>query len=289
ARIHTASDEGSDVLGRAMNALLAERSELSADFSSRLLHQLRLARGSFPPYRRLEQRLADEGLTAADAAARVAQRIALTQVMMGNSITSMRSIESIDWRALVERQSRMEAVLREDPSGVYARMTFETRDQYRHAVERIARRSHLGEVEVARAAIAKSEASDPSASAHDLLSHVGYHLVDDGVAALERDVDYRSPARERLRRTALRHPGLLFAGSIVLATTLALYGMLRLAGAADGWLFALPFVLLPALDVGTGFVYQLVTWVLEPAALPKLELRVGPGVPASLRTVVVMP
>ena len=69
------------------------------------------------------------------------QRLALTQVMMANSITSLRAIARIDWHDFVESQSRLEAVLREDPAAIYPRMTFETRDRYRHVVERIAQRT----------------------------------------------------------------------------------------------------------------------------------------------------
>ena len=44
-------------------------------------------------------------MSAEDAAARATQRLALTQVMMANSITSLRAIARLDWKAFVERQS----------------------------------------------------------------------------------------------------------------------------------------------------------------------------------------
>ena len=53
-----------------------------------------------------------------------------------------------DWRT--DRMlRRLEAMLREDPSGDYPAMTFATRDWYRHVVERIARRTDRDEVAVA--------------------------------------------------------------------------------------------------------------------------------------------
>ena len=71
------------------------------------------------------------GLPAEEAHSRATQRLALTQIMMANSITSLRAIARMDWRIIVERQSVLERVLREDPSGFYPRMTFSTRDAYR--------------------------------------------------------------------------------------------------------------------------------------------------------------
>ena len=41
--------------------------------------------------------------------------------MMANSITSLRAIARMDWKTFVERQSRMEAALREDPVGLLLR------------------------------------------------------------------------------------------------------------------------------------------------------------------------
>jgi cyclic beta-1,2-glucan synthetase len=85
-------------------------------FVSRFLHQLRLI-GGVRPAGGIEQWIAEEALGAEEATARSTQHLALTQVMMANSITSLRAIGRLDWRTFVEQQSAMEAVLREDPPG----------------------------------------------------------------------------------------------------------------------------------------------------------------------------
>ena len=50
-------------------------------------------------------------------------------------------------------QSYDVAALYVDPAGVYARMDFHTRDDYRHVIEAIAKRSRWSEVDVARAVL----------------------------------------------------------------------------------------------------------------------------------------
>ena len=57
---------------------------------------------------------------------------------------------ALDWREFVEAQSAVERVLREDPAGIYGRMDFASRDYCRRIVERLAQRSPLTELEVAR-------------------------------------------------------------------------------------------------------------------------------------------
>jgi cyclic beta-1,2-glucan synthetase len=81
------------------------------------------------------------------------QQQAADQVSMSNSIGSLRFLGGMDWREFVETMSIVEQTLREDPSGVYGKMDFATRDRYRHVVEKAAKSSPRSESEVARQAI----------------------------------------------------------------------------------------------------------------------------------------
>ena len=77
------------------------------------------------------------------------QRQATDQVSISNSIASLRFLDATDWREFVEAMSVVERTLRDDPQGVYGKMSFATRDRYRHVVEKIARNSNSSEGEVA--------------------------------------------------------------------------------------------------------------------------------------------
>jgi hypothetical protein len=133
-------------------------------------------------------------------------------VTVGNIITSMRQLSALNWQRFVESVSLTEPILAGDPAGVYAQMDFATRDRYRHVIERIARRTHTHELEVARRTIElanQADERDPQAQAR---SHVGYYLIDDGRAQLEREFQYR-PSLIRGPGTT-RAPGLLLFESI---------------------------------------------------------------------------
>jgi hypothetical protein len=71
------------------------------------------------------------------------------QVSIGNSITGLRLISEIDWTEIFESLSRVEKILRQDPCGIYALMDFESRDYYRHEVEKLARAFGTSEIFVA--------------------------------------------------------------------------------------------------------------------------------------------
>src|SRR6266545_726988 len=130
------------------------------------------------------------------------QRQAASQVTVGNIITSMRLLSTINWQSFVESVSLTEPILGADPAGAYAEMDFATRDRYRHVMERIARRTRASELDVAHRAInlaRQSHESDPQICAR---AHVGYYLIDDGLAHLEREFRYRPSIIERARRIA---------------------------------------------------------------------------------------
>src|SRR4030095_6071267 len=81
------------------------------------------------------------------------QRQAAAQVTVGNIITSMRLLSTLDWRDFFESVSLIEPLLAADPAGAYRHMEFATRDRYRHVIERISKRTRADELEIARTAV----------------------------------------------------------------------------------------------------------------------------------------
>jgi len=291
-RVLAASSGGGAELRTALREFVEADHALTPHFVSRFLQSLRQAEGASAPLAWLEHWLRDAGVSPETAVAQSTQHLALTQIMMANSITSLRDIGRRDWRLFVEKQSVMEAGLREDPSGFYSRMTFATRDRYRHVVERIARRTGHREASVAQWAVdlARRDSLAPEVASDTRRSHVGFYLVDDGLAELERMAGYTPPPRERIERLVRAHPNTVFIGGLSLLSILATLAITLVAGvgARDAWWLILLLVFLPALDVAVTVFNQLVSAWLPPRILPRLDLHEH-GVPAEFRTAVVVP
>jgi cyclic beta-1,2-glucan glucanotransferase len=288
ARIQADNQKDSTALADTLAEFVREPPELSSIFVSRFLHQLRSASGAFPPLVWLEQWITSAGLSPDEATARATDRLALTKLVMANSIMSLRGITQRNWREFVERQSVMERVLREDPSGFYAQMNFATRDEYRHVVERIAKRTRQSEESVARKAVELARAG--AAATEPQRAHLGYYLIDRGLPGLEATLGYRPRTNETLFRWTLLHPNFVFVGGLLGATIIALAALFWLAGeeARSVWPTVALFALLPAADIAVNLVNQLVTILLRPRLLPKLDFR-DRGVPEEYRTAVVIP
>src|SRR5215210_2665733 len=229
ARVLESSNGRETAASSALNDFLTGHPPLTPAFVSRFLRQIRLSEHS-APLAWLEPWMSEEGISAEEAAARANERLGLTQVMTANSITSLRAIGRLDWKGFVERQSALEATLRQDPAGVYRGMTFATRDSYRHVVEKIAKRTKRTELEIAKAAIGLAHAGAREWLGDPARGHVGYYLVDAGLPALEAATGYKPKAGEALRRWVLRHPNVPFIGGIVLGTFAALAAVFWLGG-----------------------------------------------------------
>jgi cyclic beta-1,2-glucan synthetase len=245
-----------------------------------------------PGFRWLEELLVAQGTTAEEVVRLEHQRQATMNVTVRNAITSMRLISWFDWAQFVESVSHVDDVLRAQSS--FGDMDFATRDRYRHAVEELARGSRLSEVEVARRAAARAaaqpsagDAESPAARRRD----PGYYLVSDGRPSFERDLHVRLRLAGRLRRAYVRNAAARYLGTIALVTGLILAVPLLLSGdpgaAGAGILFLALLALIPASDLATALVNRIVTNVLGPRPLPRLDLDAG--VPSALRTLVVVP
>ncbi|HEX6063947.1 MAG TPA: hypothetical protein VFZ04_06970, partial [Longimicrobiales bacterium] len=202
ASLLAADEESVGGLAAAVSEFVKNPPRLTPTFVTRFLYFLRESRADHPALIELERWIGRKGLRAELASRRSTQHAAITQIIIANSITSLRAIGRLDWKLFVERQSSIDVVLRQDPAGYYERMTFATRDHYRHVIETIAKRSGLAESMVAAHAIRL--AARPEMRGRR--THVGFFLVDDGLAELETACQFRPSAAEQARRLLLRQP-----------------------------------------------------------------------------------
>lgn len=249
----------------------------------------------------LESQLAQQSATPTDVLRRENQRQAANQVSVGNCVTSLRLLASIDWNAFFERTSLVEAILRDDPSGAYAHQDFTTRDRYRQRIEQIARGTKLPELEVARRLVLMTRRASenlgftPSSSASESNAarqiHVGYYLMDQGRPELERELGYKSPWSERFRNAILHHPKRFYfglMGSMIALIMGMVVGLAWSPAVSPGILvLILLATLLPAGELANGLVNYFVTYLLPPRVLAKREFK--EGIPADCATFVVMP
>ncbi len=276
----------------ALSESLGKRGPMPTAFVVQLVQRLREQDPALIPITDwLENRLEQQHTSIEQVIHAEHQRQAATQVTVGDIITSMRLLSTLDWRDFFEGVSLVDALLGEDPAQVYLQMDFATRDRYRHAIERISKRTGSSELDIAKAAVRMSAQPVHDDRNPRPLSHVGYYLIDAGLPELENTFSYQPSIGEKWRRWLLRNATPVYFGSLVLLTSSALLFLLfALHRTATGWLISLiacALALVPASELVLAILNWDITHFFEPRLLPRMETT--EGVPGDARTMVVVP
>lgn len=257
--------------------------ELSQPFVVQLIRRLRdHDPATTPGLGWLLDRLDAEGTTPDEAVAETQHRQVATNVTVRNIVTSLRHISSFEWAAFVEGVSLVDRALAEE--GSYLQLGYETRDQYRHAVEDVSKRSAASELEVAEAVL-ELAAIHPSDRRQN---EPGFYLLGGGRHRLEAEVGFRPPIGLKLTRLVKKTPATTYLGSILAVATLALAAPLLTIEPASPWRWVMAFLaFVPASDIAMTLVNRGVASLVQPKSLPSLALPQGPT--EEFRTIVAIP
>jgi cyclic beta-1,2-glucan synthetase len=233
-----------------------------------------------------------------DLTRREQNRQTCEQMSCGNAFTSLRQLALLDWRKIFEQLSRVEYLLRGDPSGVYSGMDFATRDRCRRAVEELARAAGQEEERVAEAVVALAAKARLESALDDRCFHVGSWLIGVGRTELVRHLACRETTRYRVLGWVRRHHAAVYslciAGFSGLFVSPAVVLVLTCGSALAGaWCAILPGLVLlslpiPVTQLAIEVVNYLITRLLPPLTLPKMDFE-DSGIPDSFRTLVVVP
>lgn len=239
----------------------------------------------------LERRLKEREIDLEQLVIAEHQIQASDQVSIANSITSIRFLSALEWREFFEECSLVEHVLRADPSGIYPRMDFASRDRYRHAIEGLAERCPHSEIQVAEAALSWALDALFRDPADPVAGHVGFYLISKGRYRLERSIDYRPRKRELAYRGPLASRGLIYWGLLGIFTALLAIGMGWLVASRGagvwGTLAVMLLALIPVSDLAINIVNRIASSVWPARVLPKIDFRVP--IAEAHRTMVVIP
>lgn len=241
---------------------------------------------------------------------------------MQNVFLSLKELSIIDSVRFVEKASPVERILRGDPAGIYQHMSSDSRTHYRYIVATIAKRSLCSEEEVAQIAVKlanegylnnsvkerrlstgdkKSEhqttASDMhnGIHVHNLQSHVGYYLLDQGRQLLEECVLYQPDWKQRAVRLFSKAPFGYYTGVIlavflliIIATQICLYA-LGVKLVINKYALLILFLLYAC--IALHFTIHLVNWFCTLIVKPRKMMRLdfSRGIPSEYRTIVAVP
>ena len=284
-RLTASARRGSDEFSRMLGRMESEDYARAHHFLMVLAEQLQGEENSFASVQqwieeRLQQPLTE--VVRAEHAREAAESVATAQ-----AFGSLRLLSQLDFTAIFEAVSLVEAELRHDPADIYSHSDFATRDRCRRIVEQIARASVREEVEVATLAVVLA------AAAEDPLSrNVSYYLLAEGVAELERAAGAHPKLQTRFHRAIRKHATGVYLGGIITLT--ACVTAMTVASAAEAgilqrWVLGIlaALTVFPLSELSIQMVNGLVISLFPPVLLPKMNYK--KGIPSDGATLIIVP
>jgi len=246
----------------------------------------------------MEQQLSRLGLESNQLVHQDNQNQARDQVSISNSIKTLRLLGATDWRNFVETLSDVEKILRSDPTGIYPLMDFATRDQYRHAIESISKKSNHSESEIAKIAISlilsklKDNRSNSIGNSSNKKCHIGYYLIDKGKKQTEKIAKINNNFLQKLSYLHNKFSLTIYLSLIFFLTSivsLIMVGSFINSRFYDINLFILALMI--TISSVTQLSISLVNWLytiwIKPKILPRMDF--SKNIPSKYRTIVVVP
>ena len=238
----------------------------------------------------LEEKLRERGIIPEDLLRAEDHHQATRQISVGNTLTSLTSIDQCNWREWFESVSLVDAVLRKDPANLYSKSDFTTRDTLRHSIEKIAKRQKATDSSIAEAVLECAIEQSTTKPLDQNKSYVGYHLLASGRRELEKKISYRPTVSEGIFRFLRRNSLTVYLGSILILSVILTGYVFLLSEWAEAsyslFLITLLLTLLPVSELASSLVQYLASRWVPPHPLPKLNS--DDPIPEEYKTLVVV-
>lgn len=258
--------------------------ELKYSFIEYLSYRLRKYGKKADAYRNALEEITNKlGTDVASIIKKEHFQVAQNKVSMGNSITSMKTIQRVNFLEIFEKLNSVEEILKQDPAQVYAKMDLKTKEWYRNTIKKLAKKNQVSEIYLAKKALALAQKEETEKRK----KHIGYYLIENGVYDLVEII-----RGQKVKRISNDQKVNLYITSLVGITIgiTALFGFFWYQKVAENIILTILFIFLsfPILLCSNKLILQyLLSKFIKPRPLPKLDLQ--NGVTEEYTTMIVIP
>ena len=246
----------------------------------------------------LEEQVDKMGLSISEVIQKEHFDIAVKKVSMGNSITSINTIIRVNFLEIFEQINGVEEILKKDPAGVYSKMDYKTRAYYRQEIEKIAKRTKISEMYIAKRCLELAEKNIDSIKESSNINvstntnvkgkeaHIGYYLISKGKSILLSEL-----LNKKIKSTNPKTKMQIYILSIAILSVLIglLCGMYVYNQGVNAIISTLIFitVLIPSQTIVVQLIQYILSKLIKPKMIPKLDYKYG--IPKEDATMVIIP
>ena len=230
----------------------------------------------------LEEETLKTGSTVSEIINREHFDIAVRKLTLGNSITSIKKIQRINFLEIFEKINSVEEVLRADPAGVYDKMDYKTKEDYRNKIKEISKKTKISEMYIAKKMLELAQEKEAGTKE----SHIGYYLIGQNVNILYNKLQYKENNIISQKKKTKIYISFICILTIIISAIISIYYLPKVPSI---WikLAAFIFLTIPISE----FVIQITQYVLSKVVKPKLipKLDFYNGIPEEESTFVIIP
>lgn len=218
----------------------------------------------------LEEIVERSGMTVSDAIRKEHFDIAVKKVSIGNSILSIKAIQRINLSEVFEIVNGVEELFKKDPSGIYEKMDYKTKEYYRSKIKEIGSKTKISEIYIAKKLLKLAlEAKEGSKE-----SHIGYYLIGNGKSLLYQELGFKYKTITNQNRMKIYIISIYFFAIAISAVL----GMGIKLHVGIGWLsaiFATLILIIPISEIVIQILHYVLGKVIKPKLIPKMDFTQG--------------
>ena len=233
----------------------------------------------------LEEVVEKLGTTVSDVIKKEHFEIAVNKVLIGNSITSIKEIQRINFLEVFEKINGVEEILKKDPAEVYSKMDYKTKDYYRGKIKEISKKTKISEIYIARKMLELAE-ENLNKEGKNKKSHIGYYLIDRGINELYAKLEYTTRREETEQNKTKIYILAVSTLSILISIILSYFLNLKIQKIEISILSFILF-LVPSSEVVIKVIQYILNKIVKPKIIPKIDF--SNGIDKENSTIVVIP
>ena len=237
---------------------------------------------AIPYLKILEEQVEKIGTTIGEIIKKEHFDIALKKLSIGNCIKSIKDIRRINYTAIFEKINGVEEILKKDPSSVYSKMTYKTKEYYRNKIKELSKKSEISEIYITSKALELANRNREN----EKKRHIGYYIIDKGLTDLKKELNIKE---NYLSNTKKREK--LYIGTIIFLTSIfTLLSTTLFINITKNLILSILFLIssfIPISEIVIKIIQYILSKNVKLKLIPKLDFT--EGIPKEFSTMVIMP
>ena len=262
-------------------AKVKEYGEMKYPFIEYMSYKLRqFGKKAYPFLNILEEQVNKMGIEISEVIKKEHFDIAVKKVSMGNSITSIKNIQRINFIDIFEEINQVDDILKQDPANIYEKMDYKTKIYYRNKIQEISKKTKISEIYIAKKCLELSQEKQGKKS------HIGYYLIDNGNKELMENLLNKKIKTLSNNKKISLYIAIKIVISLILSILLGGY-IFNQTRSVLLWIITSILIYLPIEIIFMQILQYVLSKVIKPKLIPKMDLQ--NGVPKEEATFVVIP